>query len=229
MSGFDYTNPEEALSSMHKKEEARREEIYARNRIPDNYNVDSRVKEIKRGVSKKGDPKWEIEVSLRDRGESWDKATRNLHFSEGSDWLMGRFWDIVKAWGINPAWVPTALKKLEGYGGMSDDQKRKEAVLILMGFIEDAIEAGAQLPLVTEHKPDKRDPQKTQINFMERLDDIPVVFDEEAPAVEEESQEVAEETEPEPEEETPVEKPAAEKPARTRPRSPYAKRPSTAV
>ena len=243
MSKFDYTNPEKSLSDMQEAEEKRREEVRAKGRIPDDYDLDSRVKEVMRGTSKKGDPKWMFEVSLRDRAKPWDKARRTLHFSEGSDWLMGRFWEIVKAWGIDPAWLPATLWEMDEFKGLSDAEKqapavqarlREEAVLILMGFIEEAIEAGAELPLHTEHRPDNRDPKKIQVNFMERAGEIQQVLFEEAPA--EESQEPPEEEappeeEPEPvkEEPEPVKEEPAEKPAGRKPRSPYGNRPKTAV
>lgn len=183
---FDYSNPEKSLQDLSKNEDARREEQREKNRIPDKYNLDSRVIDVTRGEvqsgKNKGTDKWMLEVKLQDPGKAWHKSARTLHFPEENGWCMMRFWEILKAWGIQPS-------VLKG---------EKDPIMKLMSIIESAIEDGAKIPLRTEHKPDPRDRSKTQVNFMERAEDIEAVWDVDPnPVNEPDSQEVEEEETPE--------------------------------
>lgn len=213
---FDYSNPEAALEQMNQAETERRDKLKKASEIPNGTELDSRVKDVTRGVvqsgTNKGAPKWVFEVSLLDPGKPWNKWKRNLHYSDASPYSMQKFWDILKAWGIHPA----VLK------GEADPIGR------LNEIIEQAIEDGARIPLRVEHAPDRRDPTKNSINYREIFEKIEPVYEDTVEDVtdpEDESQEPAEElgeVEPElpPEEEAP--KPAAKK--KPRKASPFTKR-----
>jgi hypothetical protein len=198
MSNFDWSNPEASLAAGAKEEEERREKIRKGNEIPDGEKIESKVIEVSRGTAQSGSPKWMLEVSLRAPGKPWHKFKRTLHFPDNNAWCVGRFWDILKAWGIHPSVCVGA----------------KDPIARLMDVIEEAIDNGAQLPLECTHGQDRNDPKKVRINFMERTEDIEQVFadDAEAPA---EQEEVAEEEEPV------VEEVEDEKPAPRKPRRPY--------